>query len=181
MPADRKHVNTSCGVTVKCLLDADKSPIFRSQSPYTYIYVQESQRFWDSVRIYTYESTKWLKFALVGSEMLHWGTVRVRRSRFWIQLAALWNLDNFVYPNVPMSFERYIIGWWSFYLVSMPGKVKYPSQGKTCNMSCSSLALDKDKLWNEPCLPMPSNGRRNIYYYQFLIMEEETFIITSSL
>ena len=48
-------MNTSCGDTVKCLLDAGKSPIFRSQSPCTYIYVQESQRFWDFVRIYTYE------------------------------------------------------------------------------------------------------------------------------
>ena len=37
-------MNTSCGDTVKCRLDAGKSPIFRSQSPCTYIYVQESQR-----------------------------------------------------------------------------------------------------------------------------------------
>ena len=51
--ADRKHVNTSCGDTVKFRLDAGKSPIFRSQSPCTYIYVQESQRFWDFVRIRT--------------------------------------------------------------------------------------------------------------------------------
>ena len=35
--ADRKHVNTSCGDTVKCLLDAGKSPIFRLQSLYGYI------------------------------------------------------------------------------------------------------------------------------------------------
>ena len=58
--ADWNHVNTSCGDTVKCSLDAGKSPIFWSQSPCTYIYVQESQRFWDFVRIYTYESTKGL-------------------------------------------------------------------------------------------------------------------------
>ena len=44
-------MNTSCGDTVKCRLDGGKSPIFRSQSPCTYIYVQESQRFWDFVRI----------------------------------------------------------------------------------------------------------------------------------
>ena len=37
--ADRNHVNTSCGDTIKCLLDAGKSPIFRSQSPCTYIWV----------------------------------------------------------------------------------------------------------------------------------------------
>ena len=53
-------MNTSCGDTVKCRLDAAKSPIFRSQSPctYIYIYVQESQRFWDFVCIYTYERVK---------------------------------------------------------------------------------------------------------------------------
>ena len=50
-------MNTSRGDTVKCRLDAGKSPIFRSQSPCTY-YVQESQRFWDFVRIYTYERVK---------------------------------------------------------------------------------------------------------------------------
>ena len=37
--ADRNHVNTSWSDTVKCLLDAGKSPIFRSQSLCTYIYV----------------------------------------------------------------------------------------------------------------------------------------------
>ena len=41
--ADRNHVNTSWGDTVKhaikCRLDAGKSPIFRSQSPCTYIWV----------------------------------------------------------------------------------------------------------------------------------------------
>ena len=36
--ADRNHVNTSCGDTVKCRLDASKSPIFRLQSPCTYTY-----------------------------------------------------------------------------------------------------------------------------------------------
>ena len=51
--ADRKHVNTSCGATVKCRLDAGKT--FQSQSPCTYIYVQESQRFLYFVHIYTYE------------------------------------------------------------------------------------------------------------------------------
>ena len=49
-------MNTSCSDTVKCRVDAGKSPIFRS--PCTYIYVQESQRFWDFVRIYTYERVK---------------------------------------------------------------------------------------------------------------------------
>ena len=44
-------MNTSCVDTVKCRLDAGKSPIFRLQSPCTYIYVQESQWFWDFVRI----------------------------------------------------------------------------------------------------------------------------------
>ena len=58
--ADRKHVNTSCGDTVKCRLDAGKSPIFRSQSPCTYIYLQESQRFWDFLRNITYCSRKGL-------------------------------------------------------------------------------------------------------------------------
>ena len=37
-----------------------RSPIFRTQSPCTYIYVQESQRFGNFVRIYTYESRKGL-------------------------------------------------------------------------------------------------------------------------
>ena len=56
-----KHVNSSWADTVRCLLDAGKRPMFRSQSLCTYIYVQESQRFWDFVRIYTYESRKGLK------------------------------------------------------------------------------------------------------------------------
>ena len=60
-------MNSSWADTVKCWLDAGKSPIFRSQSPCTYIYVQES-RFWDFVRIYTYESRKGLICELnVGS------------------------------------------------------------------------------------------------------------------
>ena len=62
--ADRKHVNTLCVDTVKCRLDAGKSPIFLSQSPCTYIYVQESQRFWDFVRNITYCSRKGLKSAI---------------------------------------------------------------------------------------------------------------------
>ena len=41
--ADRKHVNTSCGDTVKCRLDAGKSPIFPSQNPCTYIYTYRSR------------------------------------------------------------------------------------------------------------------------------------------
>ena len=49
--ADQKHVNSSWGDIVKCRLDAGKSPTFRSQSLCTYIYVQESQRIWDFVRI----------------------------------------------------------------------------------------------------------------------------------
>ena len=59
-------MNTSCGDTVKCRLDAGKSPIFRSQSPctYIYIYVQESQRFWDFVRNITYCSRNGLKLEM---------------------------------------------------------------------------------------------------------------------
>ncbi len=56
--ADRKHVNSSWGDTVKCRLDAGKAPHFDRKVRvriYIYIYVQESQRFWDFVRIYTYE------------------------------------------------------------------------------------------------------------------------------
>ena len=34
---DRKHVNSSWGDTVKCRLDAGKSPTFRSQSPCMYM------------------------------------------------------------------------------------------------------------------------------------------------
>ena len=53
-------MNTSCGDTVKCLLDAGKSPIFQSQSLCTYIFVQESQWFWDFVHDITYCSRKGL-------------------------------------------------------------------------------------------------------------------------
>ena len=65
-------MNTSCGDTVKCRLDACKSPIFRSQSPCTYIniyYVQESQRFllFRTYILYTYKSTKGLIYG-VGRE-----------------------------------------------------------------------------------------------------------------
>ena len=58
--ADRNHVNTSCGDTVKCRLDAGKSPIFRSQSPCTDISVRKSQRVTIFVRIYPYKSLKGL-------------------------------------------------------------------------------------------------------------------------
>ena len=57
-------MNSSWTDTVKCLLDAGKSPIFRSQSPCMYIYVQESQRFSDFVRNSTYCSRKGLKMRL---------------------------------------------------------------------------------------------------------------------
>ena len=59
--ADRNHVNTSCGDTVKCRLDAGKSPIFRSQSPCTDISVRKSQRVTIFVRIYPYKSLKGLR------------------------------------------------------------------------------------------------------------------------
>ena len=42
--ADRKHVNTSCGDIVKPHISIAKS---------VYVYVQESQQFWDFVRIPT--------------------------------------------------------------------------------------------------------------------------------
>ena len=58
--ADRKHMNTQCGDTVKCLLDAGKSPIFRSQSPCMDISVRKSQRVTIFVRIYPYKSLKGL-------------------------------------------------------------------------------------------------------------------------
>ena len=45
-------MNAACRDTVKSLLEAGKSTIFRSQSLCTYIYVHESQRFWDSIHIY---------------------------------------------------------------------------------------------------------------------------------
>ena len=65
--ADRKHVNTSCAGTVKCRLDAHKAPYFdRKVHVRMYIYVQESQRFWDFVRIYMYESTKGLNGIIVA-------------------------------------------------------------------------------------------------------------------
>ena len=54
-------MNTSCGDTVKCRLDAGKSPIFRSQSPCTDISVRKSQRVTIFVRIYPYKSLKGLK------------------------------------------------------------------------------------------------------------------------
>ena len=57
-------MNSTCGDTVKCRLDAGKSPIFRSQSPCTYIYIRTGvARLWDFVRIYTYKGTKRLKMA----------------------------------------------------------------------------------------------------------------------
>ena len=59
--ADRKHVNSSWADTVKCLLDASKSPLFRSQSPCTDISVRKSQRVTIFVRIYPYESLKGLR------------------------------------------------------------------------------------------------------------------------
>ena len=62
--ADRNHVNTSCGDTVKCRLDAGKSPIFRSQSPCTDISVRKSQRVTIFVRIYPYKSLKGLNLYL---------------------------------------------------------------------------------------------------------------------
>ena len=54
-------MNTSCGDTVKCRLDAGKSPIFRSQSPCTYIYTYlVATVLGFRAYIYTYENTKGL-------------------------------------------------------------------------------------------------------------------------
>ena len=63
--ADRNHVNTSCGDTVKCRLDAGKSPIFRSQSPCPDISVRKSQRVTIFVRIYPYKSLKGLMISVM--------------------------------------------------------------------------------------------------------------------
>ena len=70
--ADRKHVNTSCGDTVKCLLDAGKSPIFRSRSPCTDISVRKSQRVTIFVRIYPYKSLKGLTLDVRFSDAIRW-------------------------------------------------------------------------------------------------------------
>ena len=78
-------MNTSCGDTVKCRLDAGKSPIFRSQSPCTYIYVQESQRFWDFIRIYTYESTKGLRLVKARANPEQWDM-----PVYWMNLPPCW-------------------------------------------------------------------------------------------
>ena len=55
---DRKHVNSSWGDTVKCRLDAGKSPIFRSQSPCTYIYTYRSRNGFGISYVYGYLSEK---------------------------------------------------------------------------------------------------------------------------
>ena len=90
-------MNTSCGDTVKCRLDAGKSPIFRSQSPCTYIYVQESQRFWDFLRIYTYESRKWLTKFTETNIKKHWSNSvcssgkRQKRNESLVHSKSSWN------------------------------------------------------------------------------------------
>ena len=61
---DRKHVNTSCSDTIKCRLDAGKSPILRSQSPCTDISVRRSQRVAVFVWIYPYESLTGLQISI---------------------------------------------------------------------------------------------------------------------
>ena len=73
--ADRNHVNTSCGDTVKCRLDAGKSPIFRSQSPCTDISVRKSQRVTIFVRIYPYKSLKGLRNYVVLKEIISLGPI----------------------------------------------------------------------------------------------------------
>ena len=60
-------MNTSCGDTVKCRLDAGKSPIFQSQSPCTYIYTYRSRNGFGTSYVYirTKVSTKWLNSSYI--------------------------------------------------------------------------------------------------------------------
>ena len=57
----RKHVNTSCYCYRKVSVRHRLKPHILIAKLCTYIFVQESQRFWDFVRLYTYESTKGLR------------------------------------------------------------------------------------------------------------------------
>ena len=56
----------------------------------------------------------------------------IERSKVRIPVTVLQNFNNVVYPSpLLVSFERYTINMWSFfYLVSMQGEVKDPTQEK---------------------------------------------------
>ena len=58
------------------------------------------------------------------------------------------NLGHFVTPHLPVSFGRDTKIRWSFYLVSMPGEVKDPTQVVNVQPVVNSLILEKDNSKN---------------------------------
>ena len=52
------------------------------------------------------------------------------------------NLGNFVHPTVACVFGKRLKAGGYFYLVSMPGEVKYPTRGKC--VTCSGLANSRE-------------------------------------
>ena len=81
-------MNTSCSDTVKCRLDAGKSPIFRSQSPCTDISVRKSQRVTVFVRIYPYESLKGL---MKDTHLLLMETSLVKLNNLLLSVITIFN------------------------------------------------------------------------------------------
>ena len=81
MPAHRKHVNISCADTAKCRLDVVKAPYFdRKVRVRIYIYVQESQRFWDflwkvKILFKVSSSLTYVKYKIVGG--VRWQNTQV--------------------------------------------------------------------------------------------------------
>ena len=64
-------MNTSCGDTVKCRLDAGKSPIFQSQRPCTYIYTYRSRNGFGISYVYiNVQKYERVKYASVNSASL---------------------------------------------------------------------------------------------------------------
>ena len=94
---DRKNVNTSCGDTVKCRLDAGKSHIF-DRKVRVRIYVQESQRFCDFVPIYIY----------VKCPNYHWSTSHSYMSVLLFQI--LQHIEGVILNVIGIILQQNVIG-----------------------------------------------------------------------
>ena len=127
--------------TVKCLLDAGKSPIFRSISPCTYIYVQESQRFWDFVRIYMYERVKSLQSVLENNK---------RRSRKNMDKLH----DKLTWILIALAMQIQIYHWntktQAFVLVIIKGRELKSSHGKNQDFFSRFLCQKFPMVWQPP-------------------------------
>ena len=80
--------------------------------------------------------------------------LKARQFGSWVRILVepLRNFGDSVYSNLPVSFGETLKAVGRLYLVSMPGEVKYPTQGKMCNLPWTP------QLWNNHSYVNPTMG-----------------------